>query len=295
MSFKTEILSKDIIVIVDGGGMACIFATAVLEVIDAKFRNRVHSVYSTSAGANVGVYFVSGQAWFPYPFFVKYLTRREFIPGNIFSYLYKVFVLKGKSNTIPDFINVDYAAITAQASECPLDLKAFEESEIDFFVKVVNIRNGKASYLRAKDNLVDKLKATSQCGPFSTQAIEIEGERYIDGGTIISDLDVELVRSNPDKIFIYVESALPNFFMKALLYPCYVLAAAAIARLYSPFLGRQYLKELFLDDTRRIKAFDNVICVKNSFDTSTFCIDKKKLKRTYEYGNREAEKVLSRL
>jgi predicted patatin/cPLA2 family phospholipase len=286
---------KDIILIVGGGGMAGVFATGALEVISEQARDRVRAVYATSSGADAAVYFVSDQAWFPPRFFKEYLTRPGFINGNLISYLYKVFVLKGHSARIPDFVNVDYFIDAAQSSECPFDAEAFERSGIEFFVKVVDIDSAEVSYLSTHDRLPEKLVATSQCGPFSTVSVELSGKRYIDGGTLISSLDADLARSSPDTKFIYIESSGPRFLRTALLYPCYVLAAAALARLYGARVGWRYLCELFTDETEALKGLPNVFFVRNSLDPSTFTTDRAHLERMYIQGREEAKRVLLHL
>lgn len=51
-------MKKDIILIIGGGGMKGIFSSGVLDVFEkADLYPRIHSVYGTSSGADVGAFF----------------------------------------------------------------------------------------------------------------------------------------------------------------------------------------------------------------------------------------------
>ena len=283
---------KDIVLIIGGGGMMGIFVAGVLEVLDEKVRGRIHSIYATSSAADASVYFVSGQTWIPRDFFITHLTKKEFIRNNWFSYIFKIFFMP-KTPHIKDFINIDYFISTAQSSDCALNVEAFNESDITLFVKVINIRNGKACYLPTKDDLQIKLKATSQCGPLTTSAITVGGEQYIDGDTVSSDIDSELIKSLHDKTVVYIQPSrshrLTRFFLP--LFPLYVLAGCAIMRLYSVSIGTRYIHDLL--SNREMPPFENVIHIKNHIDGSTFCTDKSELERVYQHGVREARTILN--
>jgi predicted patatin/cPLA2 family phospholipase len=124
----------------------------------------------------VAAFFVAGQPDVPYVFFTKYLTNPAFIRKNIFSYLRKIFLhVDPRSTLIPDFIDTRYVVDVACASpDCQLDIPAFRTSDIDLFVRVVDIESGLCEYLSTETELFEKLRATSTCGPFSTEAIEID-------------------------------------------------------------------------------------------------------------------------
>ncbi len=276
---------KDIIFILGDGGMMGIFVAGVLSEINKRSRGRVRAVYGTSSGADVGVYFVSGQTDVPLRFFTEYLTKPDFIRKNFLRYLLKIFFFRNNRHVkIPDYINVGYVADVARNSDCALDVGAFEKSEIEFHVKVIDIETGGPLYLPAKTNVFEKLMATSQCGPLSTSAVEVGGKRYIDGGTVPSELDLELVTRNPDKLFIFVQSQKDNQLSKMLLYPLYLLAGHAISILYGKHLGKKYIQRLFTDYTAQLAAHKNVVFIRNDLRYSSFCTDKGKLERVYRRG-----------
>lgn len=293
---QNSIPKKDIVLVLGDGGMMGIFVAGVAAVINKKLRPRIHSVYGTSSGADVGAYLVSNQTDIPLRFFTEHLTKTDFIRKNFLRYLLKIFFFKdSQSVRIKDYINVEYVAEIAQYSDCKLDMQVFEKSDIDFYVKVIDTVFETPTYIPAKTNVFKKLMATSQCGPLSTKAIEVDGRKYIDGGTLPSDLDIRLVQRHPDKLFIIVQSQKENYLERALLYPLYLLAGHAISVLYGRNIGRKYSRTLFADYSRELRAQKNVIFIKNDLYYSSFCTDKKRLEQVYCRGIAMGEAMLASL
>jgi predicted patatin/cPLA2 family phospholipase len=284
---------KDIILVLGDGGMMGVFVAGVLAGLDEKIRNRVCAVYGTSSGADVGAYFVSGQSDIPLRFFVDYLTKPDFCRKNFLRYLFKLFIFR--NSAVKDYLNVGYVAEVAQYSDCKLDVAAFEKSDMEFHVKVINIRTAKVHYIPAKSDVFNKLMASSQCGPLSTKAVEIDGNKYIDGGTIPSRIDITLSERHPDKKIIFVQPQKQAYVAKVLLHPLYLLAGHAISILYGRHLGREYARTLFVDYTPELRSRPNVIFVENDLRYSSFCTDKKKLRSVYERGLGKTTETLRRL
>lgn len=282
---------RDIILLLGSGGMTGIFTAGALEVIDRKYRDRIHSIYATSSGADVGVYLAAGQADVPRRFFIDHLATKQFIRGNWLSYIWKVFVAGARSR-VPDFIDVDYVVSVARDSDCALDLAALKHSPIGLFVKVIRIRDGQALYLDAKNDLFQALKATFQCGPFTSAAVEIDGESYIDGDTIISTLDEDIARQFPNKTIVYIEPADPAFGKKLLLYPFYLLAGFATMKLYGLSLGACYIRELFTDPSLPVRKRGNVVYLESRMSVSMFSTDLHQLTILHRHGVEEAERLL---
>jgi|SRR3989344_3010007 len=282
---------RDIVLVLGSGGMMGVFTAGVMEVIDKRLRNRVHSVYATSSGADVGVYFVSNQAQIPRRFFIEYLASDTFLRKNWVAYMFKIFFTP-QSDRIPDFIDLDLVVRTARESDCSLDTQALTASDISFFVKVIDVSQGRTHYLPAKENVFEKLRATSQCGPFTSTAVELDGKQYIDGDTIFSNIDAELAHRFSDKKIIYIEPAGGFYTQKILLYPFYILAGLAIARLYGWRLGARYIHELFYDSSKYLCKFGNIVCIRNDRYVSSFCTNKKELNDAFDYGVKLAEKTL---
>ena len=275
-------MEKDIVLILQSGGMMGIFTAGVLEEIHAKYKDRIHSIYGSSSGADVGVYFLSNQSHIPYTFFTKYLASKKFIRGNIFLYALKVFFFKKSS--IPDFVDMNYVRETAENSECALDVRTLSESDIQFYIKAIDIRTASATYFSAQPCLFEKLIASSQTGPFSSKAIQIDGAEYIDGGTLPPTIELDVVRSHPDKTIIFVESNPPSVASKILLYPFHLIAAAALSTLYGKKIGRCYIQKLFTNSTKKLCSFDNVVHIQNKKSSAGFTLNKRKLDIAYTHG-----------
>lgn len=259
-----------------------IFVAGVLSGLGEPVRERVHSVYGTSSGADAGAYFVSGQTDKAFNVFHDYLTRPEFIRGDFWRYVLELLFFE--KTKIKNYVDVEYVVKVARDSDCRFNLEAFEHSSIGFFVKVIDIESGRAHYLPGKKDVFRKLMATSQCGPLSTKAYEIDGMYCIDGGTIPSVLDIELVRGNPDKQFIFIRSQKESRFVKLLLYPMYLLAGHILTNLYGRAVGRMYIRNLFADYSTEIRALPNLRYIENDLRYSSFCTNKPSLKKSYERG-----------
>ena len=273
-----------------------VFTAGVLEALNERLRDRVRAIYGTSSGADVGVYFLSDQTGLTLRFFIEHLTQPGFLSKNLPLYLLKVFFFKNNPHIrIPDYVNVDYVVESAKSSDCRLDLAKVESSDIEFYVKVIDIRNGSARYLPAKADVFQKLMATSQCGPFSTRAVTIDGVPYIDGSTIVSGLDAELVRTDKETLYIGVQPTKENKLWKAVLYPFHLLASLVIGILYGGHLGKSYVQGLFVDPYERIAEFDNVLLIKNELSYSAFCTNKKNLERVYRHGVQQARMALAQV
>ena len=289
-------LKRDIVLILSDGGMMGIFVAGVVKALNEKLRPRIHCVYGTSSGADVGAYLVSNQTDVPLRFFTEHLTKPDFIRKNFLRYLLKIFFFRNSSLVrIKDYINVEYVAEVAQYSDCKFDMQAFEKSDIGFYVKVIDTVFDAPAYLSAKAGVFRKLMATSQCGPLSTKAVEIEGRKYIDGGTLPNDLDIRLVKAYPDKLFIVVQSQEEERIKKVLLYPLYLLVGHALNVLFAEHLGKKYVRTLFVDYGPELRAQKNVIYIKNDLCYSSFCTDKEKLRLVYERGVVMGEAVVASL
>lgn len=273
-----------------------IFVAGVLKAIDEKLREHVVSVYGTSSGADVGVYFVANQTDIPKRFFIEHLTKPDFIRKNFLRYLLKLFIFRNNPRVnVKDYINVEYVAEVAKNSNCRLNLDAFEKSEVEFYVKVIDIASGVPAYIPAKTNVFVKLIATSQCGPLSTRAIEVDGRKYIDGGVLPNRLDIELAKAHPEKLFVVVQSQTDEYVQKTLLYPLYLLVGHALNVLFAKHLGKRYVQTLFTNYDAELRVQKNVLLIKNDLTYSSFCTDKKILERVYKHGIQKTNTILAEL
>ncbi len=266
-----------------------IFTAGVLEEIHKKYRGRIHSIYGSSSGADVGVYFLSNQPNVPYIFFKKYLASKDFIRGNMLLYALKIFLLK--KSTIQDYIDIEYVERIAKESECAIDLPTLEQTDIQFFIKAINTTTAKGEYLPAQPHLFDKLKASSQTGPFSSRAIQLGDYQYIDGGTLPADIERDIIQEHSDKTVIYIEPGYTSLLSKIILYPLHLVAGAALATLFSKRLGKRYVQDLWKDPMKDLSTFDNVVHIKNAHCYSGFCTDKEKLEKVYRHGRLVGEKL----
>ena len=82
-----------------------------------------------------------------------------------------------------NIINKEFAYYEVPFTLDVFDQKTFEESNTDFYVTITNIETGKPEYQKVKNvfKQMELLRATSAM-PFVSKIVELEGNKYLDGG-----------------------------------------------------------------------------------------------------------------
>lgn len=158
--------------VLEGGAMRGMYTAGVLDVfLDNNIK--VDGIVGVSAGVLFGVNYLSKQKGRAIRYNKKYAADKRYM--GIQSYL--------KTGNI---INKEFAFYDVPFNLDVFDEKTYEESGIDFFATVTNVDTGKPEYIKVKNVLeqMELLRATSAM-PFVSKMVELEGEKYLDGG--ISD------------------------------------------------------------------------------------------------------------
>ena len=87
----------------------------------------------------------------------------------------------------------------------PIDYDVFKNSPEDFWAVVTNMESGKAEYIKiddlSKEEQVETLRASGSM-PFVSRPVEINGKKYLDGGTADSIPIDNIMELGYDKIIV---------------------------------------------------------------------------------------------
>lgn len=158
--------------VLEGGAMRGMYTSGVLDVfLDEEIK--VDGIVGVSAGVLFGVNYLSKQKGRALRYNKKYATDKRYM--GISSFL--------KTGNI---INKDFAYYEVPFKLDIFDEKTYEESETDFYATITNVDTGKPEYVKVENvfEQMELLRATSAM-PIVSEMIEINGNKYLDGG--ISD------------------------------------------------------------------------------------------------------------
>lgn len=155
--------------LLEGGAMRGIYTSAIL---DRFIENeiKVDGVMSVSAGALFGVNYLSKQKGRSLRYNLRFLNDDRYM--GIKSLL--------KTGNI---VNKEFAYYEVPFTIDPFDQEEYAKSGVDFFVTLTNLETGKAEYVKIKDvfEQMEEMRATSAM-PLVSKIIEINGNKYLDGG-----------------------------------------------------------------------------------------------------------------
>ena len=155
--------------VLEGGAMRGLFTAGVLDVfLDEQIQ--VNGMVTVSAGALFGVNFPSQQRGRVLRYNLKYLNDKRYM--GLYSLL-----------TTGNVVNRDFAFYELPFTLDPFDQNQFAQSNIDFWITLTNVETGEAEYIKINDAFaqMEALRATSAM-PMVSKMVEVDGQRYLDGG-----------------------------------------------------------------------------------------------------------------
>jgi len=196
-------MERDTILIIEGGAMSGVFAAGVLTSFYKKdLYPRIHSIYSVSAGAHVGAYFLSKQLAMGSQIYTNTLVskRTKFLNMDAFEMLKKVanLVLYKKSLQLIDLEVLK----NIERIKHKLNLDEIKKSKINFYVKVYDTKNYKPRIMDAKKNILEIIEISSFLAPFIY--LDTKYKNLYDGEQIPNDYFLKVVKENPDKKIIWI-------------------------------------------------------------------------------------------
>ena len=273
-------------------------AGVVTSLQKANIYNRIQSVYGISAGSHDVAYFLSEDALKGSSIYYEDLTNGNFIKKDKFLKFLWSFFLKifDRNRKVENIMDIDYL-IDVEKTRKKLDIEKIKKQPINFFVKVFDLERSEAVYINAKENVFQKLKASSSAQPFYQGITEIDGRIYIDSSVIsdlIDDKLMELAESNKDKkiicVFNHPVNSMLNIgsFFGNLLWGLFIWIQF---RSFSVFWKKINLFKRY----KRIKKFlekENVFCIQPQTKISIFCDDREKLLELYKEGIKKTDNFL---
>lgn len=151
--------------------MRGIFTAGVLDVLMEAGLGGFDSVWGVSAGALNAVGFKSGQVGRSMRTLLAFRDDRRFM--SVWSFV-----------TTGDIASVEFVYDTVLKELDPCDEKAFASNPMDMYVVVSDVTFGRAVYLPVRDIARDGICVRASASlPGVSNIVEINGHRYLDGGT----------------------------------------------------------------------------------------------------------------
>lgn len=156
--------------VLEGGGMRGAYTAGVLDYLMEKGVS-FDSIYGVSAGALTGANFKAGQVGRGLRTFAAYLHDVRYAGPQ---HLLKT----------GDWFNIDFSYNKIPNELDPADYDTFNASSVNFYSVVSNVETGKAEYIRITDlkQQMDLVRASATL-PLLSNIVEIDGKKYLDGGS----------------------------------------------------------------------------------------------------------------
>ncbi len=175
--------------VLEGGAMRGMYTAAVLDTL-LKYNIQFDAVAGVSAGALFGVNFLSEQRGRV----IRY--NKRFNRDKKYMGLYPLL----KEGNI---VNTKYAYHDVPHKLDFFDDETFKKSSVPFYAVITNIESGKPEYVQIKSvfQQMDTLRASGSI-PFVSKPVEINGNKYLDGGVADSIPFEWLSKKGCDKLVV---------------------------------------------------------------------------------------------
>ena len=155
--------------VLEGGAMRGLYTAGVLDVL-MENNIEVDGIIGVSAGVLFGVNYLSKQKGRV----LRY--NKRFIKNKRFMGLYSLL-------TTGNIVNKDFSFYEIPYKLDIFDDETYKKSKTEFYATITNVDTGKAEYVKLKSVLeqMEIVRATSAM-PFVSKMVELNGNKYLDGG-----------------------------------------------------------------------------------------------------------------
>ena len=155
--------------VLEGGGMRGIFTAGVLDLF---LENNVivDNCVAVSAGACLGASYMSKQYKRGFNAIADHINKKEY--ASFYNLI-----------TTGDFFDVDYSYRRVVEEFNPFDNEEYIKNPTIFQTVITNVKTGKAEYPHIRDAVKELIYIRASASlPFLSRMVEINGEKYLDGG-----------------------------------------------------------------------------------------------------------------
>lgn len=271
--------------LLEGGAMRGMYTVGALDCL-MKNNIKVDGIVGVSAGALFGINYKSKQPGRALRYNLKYCKKKNYM--GFYSLI-----------TTGDIMNKKFCFDKLIHELDPIDYDTFKGSSEEFFAVVTNMETGKAEYIKVDDltkqEQVEALRASGSM-PFVSKPVEINGNKYLDGGTADSIPIDKIMELGYDKIIVILTRTAGyrkekgNTTLAKLKYKKYPNFVKTIEDRYLMYNDE-------LDKISKLENDNKIFVVRPSRKVNIKRIEKnsKRIQEMYDLGMEDMEKSIEKL
>lgn len=271
--------------LLEGGAMRGMYTVGALDYL-MKNNIKVDGIVGVSAGALFGINYKSKQPGRALRYNLKYCKKKNYM--GFYSLI-----------TTGDIMNKKFCFDKLIHELDPIDYDTFKNSPEDFWAVVTNMETGKAEYIKVDDltkqEQVEALRASGSM-PFVSKPVEINGNKYLDGGTADSIPIDKIMELGYDKIIVILTRTAGyrkekgNTTLAKLKYKKYPNFVKTIENRYLMYNNE-------LDKISKLENDNKIFVIRPSRKVNIKRIEKnsKRIQEMYDLGVEDMEKSIERL
>lgn len=176
--------------ILEGGAMRGLYTAGVLDVFLENEDIKIDKIIGVSAGALFGVNYKSKQKGRVLRYNLKYAKDERYMG-------FKSLVKTG------DIVNKEFCYDEIPNKLDVFDNDTYKKTPEEFYAVVTNLDTGKPEYIKIDDAQKDLeyLRASGSM-PYVSKIVQIDGKKYLDGGTSDSIPVDEMMKMGVDKVIV---------------------------------------------------------------------------------------------
>lgn len=176
--------------VLEGGAMRGLYTAGVLDVFLDNKDIKIDTIIGVSAGALFGVNYKSRQKGRVLRYNLKYAKDERYMG-------FKSLVKTG------DIVNREFCYDELPNKLDIFDNETYKKSPEEFYAVVTNLDTGKPEYIKIEDAQkdIEYLRASGSM-PYVSKIVQIDGKKYLDGGTSDSIPVDEMMKMGVDKVIV---------------------------------------------------------------------------------------------
>ncbi|MFA5746283.1 MAG: patatin-like phospholipase family protein [archaeon] len=278
----------------EGGAISGIFGAGVLSAFNsAKIHSRVHSIYTVSAGAHLGAYFLSEKPIVASGIYTKELMykRNKFFKLGIFGLWKSFWKLLFKRENL-HLLDLDVLR-AIEKTKRKLDFHKIKKSKIKFFVAVFDHENMMTKYIDGKKDTIEVINLSSYLAPYIF--LETKTKHVYDGKTVPNAVFLDIMEEHKDKRIIWIMNERRTNKHQIKDIPFRVIDMYAKS-MYFGFRYLVYHLIHFFDESsiETIHTYSNVTLIYPDQDVRKITRDKKRILGLFKNGISRGKKILKK-